>query len=531
MTNSSNSPNNPTIGLVELPQLKLSDTEGNDYYSLRKHEPIISKQVLISHLQAGGFQTNFINLRDGDYTENYGRKIWRGIELTKNYNGVRIESIDPESCEVWCITVNFTLYREIAIMLLKHLASKGKPVVVGGSDAFADPQVYLREGAAVVVVDKSGAANWPLFNYLLGKGPKEALTGVVLADGTQYPKHKTPFHPQEWPLPSLELAKDCLGTQYWMDPFPEEFIPIGTVFTDIGCDRKCDFCQTPTYGTGYLRMTPKRVMEWLDVLIEAGAKSSVLPSDQFLGRMIFPGGREEVLEIMKGIRERDLPILWPSGLELRKMTLGRGRNYESTDLTPDEELIDALFHWDGKRGCLAGYLPAERPIFGREAYAKLLPWQQHKRIVRRVVQTGVPMVSYGVIIGLADDDEYSLSQLEEALWEIYYEVKEINPSIIFQVSPFSISPILGTPQGEIIRKSGLLKFDDPTIWGGFWTASSDTKHLTYEQVSDWQFRLAKIGDSKNLQVPQRFRHLSGEAVSGKAVSGKAKNAQTVGVSV
>ena len=109
---------NQTIGLVELPQLKLSDPEGNDFYSLRKFEPIISKQILISHLQAGGFQTKFINLRDGDYVENYGHITWRGIELSKNYCGVDIKSIDPESCEIWCITVNFTLYREIAMMLL-----------------------------------------------------------------------------------------------------------------------------------------------------------------------------------------------------------------------------------------------------------------------------------------------------------------------------------------------------------------------------------------------------------------------------
>ncbi len=153
---------------------------------MRKWEPIISKQVLLSNLQAGGFETKFINLRDGDYEENYGRITWRDIELTKNYVGVDIKTVDPESCEVWCITVNFTLYREIAIILLKHQASKGKAVVMGGSAPIAAPQVELRNGATVVVQDKSGAANWPLFNYLLGKGPREALTGVVLADGTQY---------------------------------------------------------------------------------------------------------------------------------------------------------------------------------------------------------------------------------------------------------------------------------------------------------------------------------------------------------
>ena len=188
--------------------------------------------------------------------------------------------------------------------------------------------------------------------------------------------------------------------------------------------------------------------------------------------------------------------------------MGRGHSGKKEDLTPDEEVIQAIYNWDGRKGTLAGYLPAERPIFGRESYAKLVPWQQHKRIVRTIVQTGVPMISYGVIIGLPDDDEEALLRLEEALWEVYQEVKEINPSIIFQVSPFVISPILGTPQGEIIRKSGLLKFEDPALFAGFWTASVDTKHLSYEQVSDWQFRLAKVGDSKNLQIPQRFRTLS-----------------------
>ena len=133
-------------------------------------------------------------------------------------------------------------------------------------------------------------------------------------------------------------------------------------------------------------MTPKRVMEWLDVLCEAGAKSVVSLSDQFLGRTIFPGGREEILEIMKGVRERNLAVLWPNGLEMRKMTMGRGHSGKKEDLTPDEEVIQAIYNWDGRKGTLAGYLPAERPIFGRESYAKLVPWQQHKRIVRTIVQ-------------------------------------------------------------------------------------------------------------------------------------------------
>ena len=65
------------------------------------------------------------------------------------------------------------------------------------------------------------------------------------------------------------------------------------------------------------------------------------------------------------------------------------------------------------------------------------------------------------------------------------------------MSPFvTPPPILGKPQGELIRSSGLLRFDDPALFTGIWTASVHTNHLSYEQASDWQFRLAKIRDSK-----------------------------------
>ena len=62
-------------------------------------------------------------------------------------------------------------------------------------------------------------------------------------------------------------------------------------------------------------------------------------------------------------------------LELRKATLGRGFNRQDTDLRPDEELIQAVWGWDGRRGVFHAYIPAERPLAGRENYAKLLPWR------------------------------------------------------------------------------------------------------------------------------------------------------------
>lgn len=483
----------PTIGLVEVPTLGLYDPQGKNWTPMFRRNPLLSKQVLLAHLQAGGFDARLVNLKDGDYQEEFGRTPWKGSTLTKVYVGKKIWDLDPNAYDVWGVTANFMQEREISCLVIKHLSKTGTPVVVGGSDAIAEPQIYFQAGATAVVLDKSGAANWAIYDHAVGRTPREPLTGVILADGTQYAKRIPAMNPQEWPLPSVEVARQCLGTEYSGERFIEDLLPIGSIFSDIGCDRTCDFCQTPTYGTGYRRMTPQRAIEWLALQKEAGARSTVMVADQFLGRVMFPEGREEVLEITHAARQLGMPLLWPNGLELRKATLGRGRNFDSSDLTPDEELVEALWGWDGKVGGFLGYIPAERPVVGKQPYAKILPWQQHCHMLRAIVRAGLPVLVYGVIVGLAQDSHEELANLEKAIIELRQELKSINPELEFQVASYSISPIPGTPQWDYLTKSGLLRIQDPSVVGEFWTASCDTHHLTYEEVSDWQVRLAEIG--------------------------------------
>lgn len=487
----------PTIGLVEVPTLGLYDPQGKNWTPMFRRNPLLSKQVLLAHLQAGGFDARLVNLKDGDYREEFGRTPWKGSTLTKVYVGKKIGDLDPSAFDAWGVTANFMQEREISCMAIEHLSKTGTPVIVGGSDAIAAPQVYFQAGASAVVLDKSGAANWAIYDFAVGRTPREPLTGVILADGTQYAKRIPAMTPHEWPLPSVEVARQCLGTEYSGERFLEELLPIGSIFSDIGCDRTCDFCQTPTYGTGYRRMTPERALEWLALQKEAGARSTVMVADQFLGRVLFPEGRDEVLEITRGARKLGMPLLWPNGLELRKATLGRGRNYDNSDLTPDEELVEALWGWDGKVGGFLAYVPAERPVVGKQPYAKILPWQQHCNMLRAIVRAGLPVLVYGVIVGLAQDTHEELLNLEKAIIDIRQELKSINPDLEFQVASYSISPIPGTPQWDYLTQSGLLKVQDPSVVGEFWTASCDTHHLTYEEVSDWQVRLAEIGKEDN----------------------------------
>jgi hypothetical protein len=494
----SSSINRPTIGLLETPSLGLHDPTGKNWTALLKRNPILNKQMLLAHLQSGGFDAQLIHLRDGEYEEEFGQVEWKGMTLKKVYSGKKIWDVDPEAYDAWGVTANFMQEREIVCMAIKHLSKGGKPIVVGGSDAMATPGPYFQAGATVIVVDKSGAANLSIFDHVLGQTPREPLNGVIFPDGTSYPKKNPAMSPQDWVLPSVEVARLCLGTEYSGGRFVEDLLPLGAVFSDIGCDRTCDFCQTPTYGTGYRRMTPKRTLEWLAVQKEAGAKSTIMIADQFLGRILFPGGREEILEITRGAREMGMPLLWPNGLELRKATLGRGRNFDDSDLTPDEELVEALWGWDGKVGGFLAYVPAERPVTGKQPYAKILPWQQHCNMLRSIVRAGLPVLVYGVIVGLAQDSHEELLYLEESILELRQDLMSINPNLEFQVASFSISPFPGTPQWDYLTKSGLLRIEDPAVVGEFWTASCDTHHMSYQEVSDWQVRLAEIGkyDSK-----------------------------------
>ena len=89
--------------------------------------------------------------------------------------------------------------------------------------------------------------------------------------------------------------------------------------------------------------------------------------------------------------------------------------------------------------------------------------------------------------------------MEAAIVEISERAKAINPDVIFTVTPYALRPIPGTPQNASLRANGLLRFDDPAVIGGFWTACADTRHLSYEAVSDWQSRLAALGDGTLMQ--------------------------------
>jgi hypothetical protein len=481
------------IGLIELPAIRLIDQRGHNWTAVRRSEPLVSKLVLSAHLRELGHSCSLFNLKAGNVETNYGEVQWRGRTLTKQLVGHTFEH-DVRAMDVWALTANYIQEREPACDLIRTISKKGGRILVGGSDALSNPAAYLQAGAAGVVLDKSGGSNKSIIDHFTNGRSDSKPAGIALAGGECFDAPRPPMNPQRWPVPSISEAESCLGTEYWEASVPANLLPIGSMVSDIGCDRACDFCQTPLYKTGYQAMTPERVFEWLERQKAAGARSIIFASDQFLGRVLWDEGRREILEIMRGVRKLGLAVLWGNGLELRKATVGRG--FKHRGLEPDEELIEALWGWDGKTGCYHAYLPAERPTFGAENYEKLLPWNEHCRLLEAIVRTGIPRVTYGVIIGFPEDSHESLTGLEKGIEGLRDRLLHINPTLVFDVTPYAIRPIPGTPQDRSLRAKGLLRFDEPAILGGFWTACADTLSLSYEEVSNWQSRLIRAGNGE-----------------------------------
>jgi hypothetical protein len=481
------------IGLVELPAIKLCDQHGRNWTAFRHHEPLVSKQILVAQLCALGFDVALVNLKSSSDEHTFGEVSWRDLSLRKIFVGNSIEDYPADAFDLWGFTINYMQEREIACDFIRHLKSRGARVIVGGSDALAVPSVYLEAGAAAVIVDKSGAINGAAIKYTMGLPPGEAGQQMTIAaDGRLLGRRGPALSPEDWPLPDIGVSTDCLGTQYWEGDVPDSLLPIGSAIVDIGCDRKCDFCQTPTYKLGYKDMSPLTAVRWFARQKEAGAHSVICPSDQFLGRVLWDEGRSQVIDIMQGIRDLDLAVLWGNGLEIKKATLGRGM--PGGDPTPDEALCQALWGWDGRRGCYNAYIPGERPVFGDQAYDKLLPWEQHIALMRAIARAGVPDITYGVIVGMPNDRHDDFARLEESLCDLWHILKSENPALRFRISPFAIRPLPGTSQTRALEKEGLVVFDDPAICGGFWTACANTRYLSYEEVSDWQSRFAAIGE-------------------------------------
>lgn len=395
---------------------------------------------------------SFVDAKAGEPTrlEKYEELRYGSKTLEKFRVGVPFEEIaeSVESSDIIGVTVNHTYERRVIRDFVRYMkeANPEAIVVLGGSDATAHPQSYLNAGADFCVLGKGEIIAPNLFKALVDNQPVDDISGVAyLKDGQVIINKKSQSdNPKvdSLPLPALHLVKQVYS-QAVEGGLPEGVEPnVGVLEMSRGCMNNCGFCATPYIIGKYQSMSVDKVEENLDHLTNNGIKTLTIIDDNLLGRLNYEGGRQELLDIFTMLRDKDFSWYLLNGLQF-------GMLEEEGNI--DTELIDALF-WneseEGKlRGCFRSYIPLEKLTDeGVARYRKLKSYDVEKRIIERIVETHVPQLNFGLLVGMPDESPQSLQvtlQRSEEIRDLVESVSEGKTQTYFL--PFLFIPIPGTP--------------------------------------------------------------------------------------
>ncbi len=477
------------ICLIQTPVALLRDDEGKNFT-----DSILigsTPQALIGSLEAAGHSVTRFSMRDGTHVHAFDSVSWNGKKLHPIALGKRLEDIPLDQFDVFGITSNFHMEQAIVLWVIEFLSKNNKKVVVGGTDAIAQPERYLQAGATVVVLDKSGGSNAGAIEIALTGSTEKPIRAHIQGVG-QVVAGSWRLTPNNWQLPSVEQVRGLLENR-WRDTLPQDRFPFTSLVLDYGCDQACDFCMTRRngpYGLSYSYMSPDVVGRWLELQCLSGARTVNTMSDQFLGRLLWEGGRDVVFETMRQFRERGLSWMFRNGIEISKLTKGVSidrtlRIREESDLTPDVELVQAVY---GEQ-CIQAFIPLERPLEGTERYQKLMHWRGVVEMCKAIVRSGAPDLLFGVIIGLREDSHESLSRLDEALAELKRTLQKENPEVRLSINPTVLIPFPGIPLTDAYKRSGLMPDDPHSSLVTKFTPTMRTDHLSINELVSWQRKL------------------------------------------
>src|SRR5262249_31938659 len=228
------------------------------------------------------------------------------------------------------LTVNFTNSARIVADLasfIKRLSPKSL-VVVGGVDATARPDFYLRNGADVVVRGEGEVGFSQVVAAWSARRDLDAIPSLSTRDrpeGRMEPATALDMNLLE-PM-SLDLVGDLARyTDTAEGPPPDGVQPNFICWeTSRGCLWRCSFCTAPSRGA-YRYMSPRTVERHLKYLRAQGIKTIVWQEDNPLsrvqqttaGKYLYDRGRDEVIEIFQLCRDLGFAWEFANGLEFCK---------------------------------------------------------------------------------------------------------------------------------------------------------------------------------------------------------------------
>jgi len=157
--------------------------------------------------------------------------------------------------------------REAALDMIDQAVRARVPIVVSGSDATDHAELYLRRGAAAVILGEGEITIADLADRLLTHGSIGDVPGVAyLDDGCAVRRTSSrPFIKSldELPFPAWDLVDTDRYRDIWHARHGYYSMNIATT---RGCPYHCNWCAKPIYGQRYATRSPQAVVEeiaWL----------------------------------------------------------------------------------------------------------------------------------------------------------------------------------------------------------------------------------------------------------------------------
>lgn len=197
--------------------------------------------------------------------------------------------------------------REAALDMIDRARSAGVPVLVSGSDATDHPEIYLRRGAAAVILGEGEVTLSDLADRLLAAAPIGDVPGIAFLDDT-CAVQRTASRPfikslDELPYPAWHLVDVDRYRRIWRERHGFYSMNLATT---RGCPYHCNWCAKPIYGQRYATRSPAAVAREIAWLREQFTPDHLWIVDDVFG--LKPGWVEEFASLVAAPNGTPLPF-------------------------------------------------------------------------------------------------------------------------------------------------------------------------------------------------------------------------------
>jgi anaerobic magnesium-protoporphyrin IX monomethyl ester cyclase len=187
--------------------------------------------------------------------------------------------------------------REAALDMIDRATHARIPVAVSGSDATDHPELYLRRGAAAVIIGEGEITVADLADRIVAARCLDDVPGIAYLDDTCAMRRTNP-RPfikslDELPFPAWDLVEIDRYKRIWHERHGYYSMNIATT---RGCPYHCNWCAKPIYGQRYATRSPRRVVAEIAWLKQRFAPDHLWIVDDVFG--LKPGWIEEFATLL-----------------------------------------------------------------------------------------------------------------------------------------------------------------------------------------------------------------------------------------